>query len=44
MAATPTTGREPQDLAPPVDWMGRYAVFWRSRFADLRNLLQEIDP
>jgi len=35
---------EPQGLAPLVDWMGHYAVFWRERFADLRNLLQEIDP
>jgi DNA-binding transcriptional ArsR family regulator len=35
---------EPQGLAPLVDWMGHYAVFWRERFADLRTLLQEIDP
>ncbi len=31
-------------LAPLVDWMAHYAVFWRSRFAELRNLLGEIDP
>jgi DNA-binding transcriptional ArsR family regulator len=35
---------EPEGLAPLVDWMGHYAVFWRERFADLRTLLQEIDP
>jgi DNA-binding transcriptional ArsR family regulator len=35
---------EPQGLAPLVEWMGSYAVFWRERFADLRTLLQEIDP
>src|SRR5919205_3721677 len=35
---------EPEGLAPLVDWMSHYAVFWRERFADLRNLLKEIDP
>jgi len=35
---------EPQGLAPLVDWMSRYGVFWRERFANLRNLLKEIDP
>jgi DNA-binding transcriptional ArsR family regulator len=35
---------EPEGLAPLVDWMGHYAVFWRDRFANLRTLLQEIDP
>jgi len=35
---------EPQGLAPLVDWMGHYGVFWRERFADLRTLLKEIDP
>ena len=35
---------EPQGLAPLVDWMSRYGVFWRERFADLRTLLKEIDP
>ena len=34
----------PQGLAPLVDWMGHYAVFWRDRFANLRTLLKEIDP
>jgi DNA-binding transcriptional ArsR family regulator len=35
---------EPEGLAPLVGWMGDYAVFWRDRFADLRDLLKEIDP
>src|SRR5919112_5130280 len=26
---------EPQGLAPLVDWMSHYGVFWRERFADL---------
>ncbi len=35
---------EPQGLAPLVDWMGHYGVFWRERFANLRALLKEIEP
>jgi DNA-binding transcriptional ArsR family regulator len=35
---------EPQGLAPLVDWMSHYGVFWRERFADLRTLLKEIAP
>ena len=35
---------EPQGLAPLVDWMSHYGVFWRERFAGLRTLLKEIDP
>ena len=35
---------EPEGLGPLVDWMSHYAVFWRERFANLRTLLQEIDP
>ena len=35
---------EPQGLAPLVDWMSHYGVFWRERFADLRTVLKEIDP
>ncbi|HEV7250604.1 MAG TPA: metalloregulator ArsR/SmtB family transcription factor [Shinella sp.] len=31
-------------LEPLADWMSHYGVFWRERFADLRNLLKEIDP
>ena len=35
---------EPKGLAPLVDWMRHYGVFWRERFSNLRNLLKEIDP
>lgn len=35
---------EPEGLKPLAEWMSHYAVFWRDRFADLRTLLQEIDP
>jgi len=35
---------EQKGLAPLVDWMGHYGVFWRERFVQLRNLLKEIDP
>jgi len=34
---------EPAGLAPLVDWMSHYGVFWRERFANLRALLKEID-
>jgi DNA-binding transcriptional ArsR family regulator len=34
---------DPKGLAPLVDWMALYAVFWRERFANLRTLLKEID-
>lgn len=35
---------EPEGLAPLVDWMSHYGIFWRDRFANLRTLLKEIDP
>lgn len=35
---------EPKGLAPLVEWMGHYGVFWRDRFANLHELLKEIDP
>ena len=35
---------QPEGLAPLVDWMSHYGVFWRKRFANLRTLLKEIDP
>jgi DNA-binding transcriptional ArsR family regulator len=35
---------EQKGLAPLVDWMSHYGVFWRERFADLRSLLKDIDP
>lgn len=34
----------PDGLAPLVDWMSHYGVFWRERFAKLKELLKEIDP
>jgi DNA-binding transcriptional ArsR family regulator len=34
---------QPEGLAPLVDWMSHYGVFWRERFADLRTLLKDID-
>ncbi|HZX75563.1 metalloregulator ArsR/SmtB family transcription factor [Lysobacter sp.] len=35
---------QPDGLAPLVDWMSHYGVFWRERFADLHTLLKDIDP
>ena len=35
---------QPDGLAPLVDWMSHYGVFWRERFANHRTLLKEIDP
>lgn len=35
---------EPKGLAPLVDWMSHYGVFWRDRFTNLRTLLKDIDP
>jgi DNA-binding transcriptional ArsR family regulator len=35
---------DPKGLAPLVDWMALYAVFWRERFANLRTILKETDP
>jgi DNA-binding transcriptional ArsR family regulator len=34
---------EPKGLAPLIDWLGIYGLFWRERFANLRELLKEID-
>lgn len=34
---------EPRALAPLVDWMGLYAVFWRERFDRLETLLKRMD-
>src|SRR6476620_4762636 len=31
---------EPEGLAPLVDWMSHYGVFWRERFKNLRTLLK----
>lgn len=35
---------QPEGLAPLADWMSHYGVFWRERFANLKTLLEEIDP
>jgi DNA-binding transcriptional ArsR family regulator len=35
---------QPKGLEPLVEWMDHYAVFWRDRFDNLKNLLKEIDP
>ena len=35
---------EPKGLAPLVDWMAIYGIFWRERFDNLRCFLKEIDP
>ena len=35
---------QPEGLEPLADWMSHYAVFWRDRLANLRTLLEEIDP
>jgi DNA-binding transcriptional ArsR family regulator len=32
---------DPKGLAPLVDWLGHYAVFWQQRFDNLETLLQE---
>jgi len=34
---------QPNGLAPLVDWISHYGVFWQERFASLRTLLKEID-
>jgi DNA-binding transcriptional ArsR family regulator len=35
---------EPKGLAPLIDWLGIYGLFWRQRFASLKDPLKEIDP
>jgi DNA-binding transcriptional ArsR family regulator len=34
---------EPRGLGPLIDWIGRYGVFWRERFANLKSVLKEMD-
>jgi DNA-binding transcriptional ArsR family regulator len=34
----------PQGLAPLASWFDHYGPFWHSRFAELRTLLQQLDP
>ncbi len=34
---------QPRALAPLVDWMSHYGVFWRERFDRLETLLNKIE-
>lgn len=34
----------PDGLAPLIDWMSLYGVFWRDKVSKLRDLLKDIDP
>ncbi|HEY2751754.1 metalloregulator ArsR/SmtB family transcription factor [Phenylobacterium sp.] len=34
---------EPRGLAPLIDWMALYAVFWRDRFERLEDVLNRMD-
>ncbi|GIL39820.1 ArsR/SmtB family transcription factor [Roseiterribacter gracilis] len=34
---------KPEALAPLVDWMTQYSVFWRDRFDQLETLLNQMD-
>ncbi|HWE46358.1 MAG TPA: metalloregulator ArsR/SmtB family transcription factor [Caulobacteraceae bacterium] len=34
---------EPQALAPLIDWVNHYSVFWRERFVRLEDLLNRMD-
>jgi DNA-binding transcriptional ArsR family regulator len=34
---------EPRGLAPLIDWMSLYGVFWRDRFNRLETLLNRMD-
>ena len=34
---------EPRGLSPLIDWLGLYGVFWSERFANLKNVLKEMD-
>ncbi|HEY3815494.1 MAG TPA: metalloregulator ArsR/SmtB family transcription factor [Caulobacteraceae bacterium] len=34
---------EPEALAPMLDWLTFYAVFWRERFDKLEDLLKRMD-
>lgn len=34
----------PEGLAPLIDWMQHYDLFWHERFTNLRSLLKDIDP
>jgi hypothetical protein len=34
----------PEGPEPLANWMSHYDAFWRERFADLRSVLEEVDP
>jgi DNA-binding transcriptional ArsR family regulator len=34
---------QPQALAPMIDWMSHYGVFWRDRFDRLESVLKRMD-
>jgi DNA-binding transcriptional ArsR family regulator len=34
---------EPRGLGPLIDWIRRYGVFWRERFANLKSVLKEMN-
>lgn len=34
---------QPRALAPLVDWLGHYELFWRDRMVELRALLAEME-
>src|SRR5271154_3403719 len=35
----PHYSAQPEALAPLIDWMTQYGIFWRDRMAQLENLL-----
>jgi DNA-binding transcriptional ArsR family regulator len=35
---------QPKSLAPLVDWMAFYGVFWRDRFSRLEAVLERMEP
>ena len=35
---------QPKELAPLVDWMAFYGVFWRDKFSRLEDVLERMEP
>ncbi len=35
---------QPKSLAPLVDWMAFYGVFWREKFSKLEDVLERMEP
>jgi DNA-binding transcriptional ArsR family regulator len=35
---------QPQALAPLVDWVDRYRLFWPERLEKLKNVLKDMEP